>query len=238
MLRTGFLYLLPCLLMLAGCTGFSESAKFGLNEGYYKEKGKGSDRLVYIYASEDTLVAYPAQRKENRLLVDTSAAVSLAFPAVEQGRGLAPQTYHEYSFDLDVLAIPFKYRPVSEGHPRQLGTQFSGALYAGYRTDRYRIRYQPTPLGLAQRRITHYGYSIGLFSGIGAEPINPWVTLDRYAGEYDGVVWMNGIAAIVGVNSFTFGLAIGADWLLDRNRSIWIYQTKPWLGLAVGLNLN
>lgn len=238
MQRTGILYLLLGLLMLGGCAGFSESAKFGLNEGFYKEKRRDSNRLVYIYASEDTLVAFPAQRKDASLLVDTSAALSLAFPAVEQGSGPAPQTYHEYSFDLDVLAIPFKYRPSQQGHPRQLGTQFSGALYAGYRTDRYRIRYQPTPLGLAQRRITHYGYSIGFFSGVGAEPINPWVTLDRYAGEYDGVVWMNGIAAIAGINQFTFGLAAGVDYLLDRNRRIWIYQTKPWLGLAVGLNLN
>lgn len=226
------------MLLLGGCTSLSESAKFGLNEGYYKEKRKGNDRQVYMYATEDTLVAYPAHRREDALRVDTTAAAALIFPAAAQGNGLSPQTYHENSFDLDVLAIPFKYRPARNEHPRQLGTQFSGALYAGYRTDRYRIRYRSTPLGIAHRRITHYGYSIGLFSGIGAEPINPWVTSYRYADEYDGVVWMNGLAAIVGINSFTFGLAVGADRLLDSNRNSWIYQTKPWLGLAVGLNLN
>ncbi|EMR01129.1 hypothetical protein [Cesiribacter andamanensis] len=232
------LFSLVCVQMLAACSSLSESAKFELNEGYYKEKRLGADRQVYVYASEDTLVAFPVQKRGEQLAVDTAAATALAFPAVASGQGLPAQTYHAYSFDLDVLAIPFKYRPTTVGHPRQLGTQFSGALYAGYRTDRYRIRYRHTPLGIAHRRITHYGYSIGLFSGIGAEPINPWVTRNRYADEYDGVVWMNGLAAIIGINSFTFGLAIGADRLLDRNRSIWIYQNRPWLGLAVGLNLN
>jgi hypothetical protein len=68
--------------------------------------------------------------------------------------------------------------------------------------------------------------------------MNPWVTRDQITSEYDGIVWLNGIAGIVGFNNFTFGFAISIDHLLDHNHKVWIYQGKPWLGLTLGLNLN
>ncbi|AHM60110.1 hypothetical protein D770_09265 [Flammeovirgaceae bacterium 311] len=227
------------LLLMCACKSFSENAKFELNNGYYKAREEGgADRRVYVYANEDTLVAFPLVRQGGRSVPDTSGRTALLFP--KSKRDTLPDTYtlHEYSFDLDVLAIPLKYRAKTAGAPRQLNTQFNGALYAGYRTDRYRISYEPTPLGIADRKIDHFGYSLGYFTGIGVEPINPWVTNDQYPGEYDGIAWMNGLAVMVGVNSFTFGLGVGVDYLLDGNRKIWIYQGEPWVGLTLGLNLN
>lgn len=240
--KTCYYYLLAfiSLLLSTSCTSFQESAKYELNNGYYKVRAEGGeDQKVYVYINEDTLVAYPLIEKVKPARLDTSSSAALAFPEVISSTNLyQPQIFHEYSFDLDVLAILFKYRPKSESLPRQLNTQYNGALYAGYRTDRYKVFYKPTPLGIADRSVTHYGYSVGLFSGIGTEAINPWVTNDKFPGEYDGMVWLNGVAAIVGINQFTFGLSVGIDYLLDSNRNIWIYQGKPWVGLALGLNLN
>jgi hypothetical protein len=68
--------------------------------------------------------------------------------------------------------------------------------------------------------------------------MNPWVTENQITQEYDGVVWSKGIAGIIGIDNFTIGLALGWDHLLDKNKNYWIYQGKPWLGLAFGLNLN
>lgn len=51
-------------------------------------------------------------------------------------------------------------------------------------------------------------------------------------------MWSKGIAGIVAINGFTVGLTFGFDKLLDKNRTVWIYEEKPWFGLAVGLNLN
>ncbi|MDX5480835.1 MAG: hypothetical protein LPK07_04055, partial [Hymenobacteraceae bacterium] len=65
-----------------------------------------------------------------------------------------------------------------------------------------------------------------------------FVTQGAIGYEYEGMVWLNGIAGIVGVNNITLGLAVGLDHLFDRNRHDWIYQHKPWIGLAFGLNLN
>lgn len=233
------LTLVIILLLLSSCTSFKENAKYELNNGYYKAREEGGgDPRVYVYTNEDTLVAFPLVKQEGGIVLDTTGRAALAFPV--RSSGVAPATYtlHEYSFDLDILAIPLKYRASTEGAPRQLNTQFNGAFYVGFRTDRYRISYEPTPLGIADREINHFGYSLGYFTGIGVEPINPWVTKDQYPGEYDGIAWMNGVAAMVGVNSFTFGLAVGIDHLLDGNRNIWIYQGKPWFGLTLGLNLN
>jgi len=56
--------------------------------------------------------------------------------------------------------------------------------------------------------------------------------------EYDGFLLMNGVAGLVAVNKLTFGLGLGIDHLLDKNKKYWIYNHKPWLGLTVGLNLN
>ena len=68
--------------------------------------------------------------------------------------------------------------------------------------------------------------------------MNPWVTNNRIAIEYDGVVWTKGVTGIIGLNNFTTGLAVGWDHLLDRNMAYWIYQGKPWIGFVFGLNLN
>lgn len=232
--------IIPLLLLLLGsCRSFKESAKYQLNNGYYRASAENrKDRPVYLYVHEDTLMAFPVSRLQGERQIDTSRQHRQNFPEVSSGS--LPQKYiiKEYSYDLDVLAIPFKYRPREGEMPRQLTTQLNGGLYTGLRTDRYRISYESSPLGRNRRKITHYGFSIGILSGIGAETITPWVTRDQILGEYDGVVWLNGVGAIMGINNLTFGVAVGVDYLLDANRRVWIYQTEPWLGLTLGLNLN
>lgn len=232
--------LIPALLLLLGsCRSFTDNAKYQLNNGYYKAGTQGQAKQpVYVYVHEDTLMAFPVSRMEGQRQVDTSRKARHNFPEVLNSPDPEKFIIREYSYDLDVLAIPFKYRPREGDMPRQLTTQLNGALYTGFRTDRYRISYESSPLGRSRREITHYGYSLGILSGIGAETITPWVTRDRIPGEYDGVVWLNGVGAIIGINNLTFGMAIGFDYLLDANRRVWIYQTEPWFGLTLGLNLN
>lgn len=238
MLMRNLLYLLT-ILLLPSCRSFTESAKYELNNGVYRQKtAKQNNVPVYVYTTEDTLLAIPLRKRKKEWQIDTSFSAPQAFPERTSSRPPARHVFKEFSFDLDLLAIAFKYRPTEAGMPRQLNAQLNGTLYAGFRTDRYKIRYQLSPLGIAERRTTHYGYSIGLFTGFGTEYITPWVTRDRYPGEYDGLVWLYGIGGIVGINNFTFGIGIGMDQLLDRNRKIWIYQGEPWLGLLLGLNLN
>ncbi len=108
----------------------------------------------------------------------------------------------------------------------------------GYRTDTYVLHYKDSPLGISKRNITHFGFSFGGYMGMGGTAMNPWVTNDQIALEYDGVVWTKGLAGIIALNNFTTGLALGWDHLLDKNKKYWIYQGKPWIGFVFGLNLN
>ena len=40
------------------------------------------------------------------------------------------------------------------------------------------------------------------------------------------------------LDKVNFGLNTGMDFLLDKQRKTWIYQSKPWIGISIGLNMN
>lgn len=144
---------------------------------------------------------------------------------------------YRYTFDIDVLTVPFKIRPAVKGFPEQLNANFDAALYLGRRLDSYTI--ENTRKGKSKKtRISGIGYGYGGFVGIGSVTMNPYVTNQRIDYEYDGFVLNGGIAGIFDAKKFNLGLAVGADFLVDKNRRNWIYQGKPWVGVLFGINLN
>ncbi len=147
-------------------------------------------------------------------------------------------SFKKNTLDLDFLTIPLKYRPKQLNVPSQLNATLNGAVYIGYRTDLYKVSYSKTPLNSNIRNINHYGFSFGFLSGLGNTAMNPTTTFDNISTEYDGIIWTKGIAGIFAINNLTAGLTLGFDNLLDQNRKFWIYESKPWLGLTFGLNLN
>lgn len=147
------------------------------------------------------------------------------------------RVFTKSSFDIDFLSIPVQIRPKQAHVPPQLNYSLSGAVYIGRRVDRYAISYAPTPLGY-HRRTSHYGLSFGGIGGISSVFISPTNTAFHQQMEYDGLALTGGLAVILGVNQFSFGLIAAVNYLPDQNRDIWIYQTRPWVGLGLGLNLN
>ncbi|MCE6991868.1 hypothetical protein [Dyadobacter sp. CY323] len=141
-------------------------------------------------------------------------------------------------FDVDIMTIPIKFRPSTSSFPKQFSNHLNGDVYLGYRTDLYRLSFEKDPIGRIHEKVKHYGLSGGFMTGFGLTPMNSWVTNNGINIEYDGLVWSKGIAVIMGLEKFTFGLIGGIDHLLDENKQLWIYQGKPYVGLAVGLNLN
>jgi hypothetical protein len=229
--------LLTCFI--TSCSTIKESSKYQLVDGVYKARIFDIKKTrVYLGVSEDSITVFRLNNNRKQFNIDTLQSLTLSLPAVQHDTLFNPYSFTQRSFDLDVLTIPFKYRPAAADLPNQLNTNFNGALYVGFRRDIYRLTYKKAPFNISKRKITHYGYSVGLFTGLGSTAINPWVTRDQITSEYDGVVWLKGMAGIIGINNFTFGLAIGVDHLLDRNHKVWIYQNKPWVGLVLGLNLN
>jgi hypothetical protein len=141
------------------------------------------------------------------------------------------------TFDLDVLTIPFKIRPSVAGFPEQLNANFNAAMYFGRRVDRFTIETDRKGRS-AKTHLRGTGYGYGGFIGLGSEAVNPYVTRQRIDYEYDGFVINGGVAGIYDAKRFNLGLALGADFLIDRNRRDWIYQGKPWIGVLFGINLN
>ncbi|SFC06888.1 hypothetical protein SAMN05421780_102461 [Flexibacter flexilis DSM 6793] len=226
-------------VLLGSCSVLQNMSKKGLGNGFYNEQSSSKERRkVYIDIQDDeTICAYATKNNNGQLVIDTSQACQLYSQELKKD---LTQTIilSKPSFDIDFLTIPLKYRPKQTDVPAQLNANLNGAFYFGYRTDKYVINYNATPVGKANRNINHFGFSMGAFTGIGTTFMSPTNTNNHLQQEYDGIVWSKGIASIFAANNFTVGLSVGFDNLLDKNHNIWIYQTKTWLGLAFGLNLN
>jgi hypothetical protein len=218
-------------LLMGSCTILLDAPHETLSDGFYTRTIPGAENQeVYLHWDDDVLRLF----RPRQPLADPLEILPEGKPDVTE----TEVTLVQPSFDLDFMTILFKYRPKTSGLPRQLNSDLSGALYVGYRRDVFNIHYEEALPQLHHRRISHFGYSAGFFTGFGATAMNPWVTNEQLIQEYEGVVWSNGLAAIIGVNQFSLGLALGWDMLLDENRDYWIYNGKPWFGLTLGLNLN
>jgi hypothetical protein len=225
------------LFALFSCETLKQSSKYQFTEGYYNVKS-GGDRIGKVYAltASDSIKAYRKIDLE-REKIDTTKAILIAFPP-QKPNGFQPHSFRRTTFDVDVLTVLFKYRPSVKGFPPQFNASFNGAAYFGYRTDTYKLSYSKTPMHVFNRRITHYGYSFGVFTGFGTARIDEYVTNNALSIEYDGLVNLTGVAVILAVDKLSFGITCGEDHLLDKNARLWVNNGMPWLGISLGLNLN
>jgi hypothetical protein len=232
-------YLFLISLATISCSAYKETVQYEIIDGIYTSKilDRKSEK-VYIDNEPDLLYVFPVVKKNEYFLLDTLKRNYLSFPQRQTATPLERQTFRIHEFDLDLITIPFKFRMETAGVPPQLNTNLNASLYFGYRSDWYTLNYKQNELGLFDRFTKHYGITLGFFSGFGSTLINPWVTNDQVAIEYDGVVWSNGLALSFAIDYLTIGLGLGWDNLMDNNSSKWIYQNKPFFGLVLGINLN
>ncbi|REA58016.1 hypothetical protein DSL64_21765 [Dyadobacter luteus] len=221
------------------CRALKDSPKYKLTDGIYITRNAGKKVTVYVENTEDSVLVYSLPSgKQTKPGSAKLMKPKMIFPRAGVDEEIASSKYRKNTFDLDVLTIPFKFRPSTSTLNTQLSNHLNGALYLGYRSDTYELSYKSNPIGKVNQRITHFGFSAGLATGIGSTPLNPWVTDDNITDEYDGFVWSKAVCILMGVEKLNFGLALGIDHLMDSNRQFWIYQGKPYLGLTVGLNIN
>ena len=223
---------------LTGCTVLDNS-KHSFNDGIYQTKRFSKKSKVYVLKiDDDTLAVFPVKEFKDSTAIMTKDRVNYMGTQRKFKDGKAVHNFYRPSFDLDVMTIPFKYRPVTSILPNQLDANFTGAIYGGYRIDNYRVTYQRTPLNNYKQKVKHIGYSAGFFAGIGNSLIDEYSLTNHFDTQYQGVLLSTGIAANVAVGNFTLGISIGADNLLDQNKRYWTYEGKPFIGFTVGLNLN
>ncbi|MCF0069544.1 hypothetical protein LZD49_03615 [Dyadobacter sp. CY261] len=233
------LLLFFCLgLIFSSCQALRDSPKYKFNDGVYKTRDNGRKEWAYIENKDDSIFVYRLAKGFRRAAVPVKRPKPKVYPGTSSEKVIEASRYWKQSLDVDVLTMPFKFRPARSSFPRQLSNHLNGALYLGYRNDVYELAYKQNPIGQVSQQITHLGFSVGLATGVGVTPMNPWVTKDSISVEYDGFIWTKAVSIIFAVDKLNFGLALGVDHLFDSNRKYWIYQGKPYLGLTVGLNLN
>lgn len=239
-LRSGILLASACFTLIgSSCSSIKNPSKIGLGEGVYRSSIEGSKaQSLYLEENGELLDFYPIENRDREWSGSQSQSplitINKANPEFSQKLHLMKK-----SFDLDLITIPIKYRPAAAQVPSQINSVLNAAAYFGYRMDYYQLDGTKTnPIGKINLAIDHFGFSLGGFLGIGNSELSPTTTLGNIPLEYEGIVLSKGIAAIFAVNKFTMGIGLGWDNLLDSNRSFWIYQNKPWLGLAIGINLN
>jgi hypothetical protein len=230
-------YLLIGFVLLNSCSIIRKSPKTEFKDGFYIQNLNNKKQIVYVNIEHETLRIHPTKTNIHHRIIDTTQ-VCLYYQKQMNSDYKNFTSFAKHTLDIDFLTIPLKYRPSEKGVPSQLNTNLNGAVYLGFRTDNYKVSYEPNHLGKVDRNINHYGFSMGTFSGFGNTAMTPTTTKNAISIEYDGILWTKGIAGIIAVNNFTVGLSVGFDNLLDNNNNNWIYESKPWFGLAFGLNLN
>lgn len=218
-------YISLCFIIgfLSSCSSLTNIPESQLSSDYYDFRQPGSRYTkVYVDVKEDSLIIIPIDKNK----VGSSPI-----------KDAANQSFLRKSFDIDVLTVPFKFRPSTNNLPRQLTVDFNGSIFLGYRLDRYKVLFNKTPVGTV-KKLRHRALTMGVFGGLGTSSITPWTTNNQTTDEYNGLILNRGLSLMAGVNNLTVGVGVGWDYLTDRDKDIWIYQNKPWYGLTLSLNLN
>ena len=226
------IFFIVYLLVSVSCSVIEKSSQHGFGNGYYKFKttnllaGK-----VYVKMDDQKLDVFSESESEKK---NPSPILSLS----DADTLSVPVEFIKKSLDIDLTTILLKYRPSVKELPAQMITDFNMAIYAGWRHDKYFIKNNGNDVGKGLEHIIRRGYDFGIFAGPGTTSINPFSTMNMVENEYNGMILQYGLAGFLESNVASFGIAAGFDYLLSRDRKIWIYNNQPWFGLIIGIALN
>jgi len=221
------------IVFFTSCSTLEKASIHGFNSGYYKLESEKKAHKVYLNITDDKIDVY--QQTENKPGKD----IFLSIPFASSDSMLKmPLIFKKQSLDIDITTVLLKYRKSVYGLPGQLTSEFNASLYAGWRYDNFKIVRKMDPLGNSYHKIISHGYDIGFFAGPGVTQISPFTTQNKSDNEYSGMIIQTGIAGFLETNIASFGIAMGLDYLLNRDREIWIYNNKPWVGFIVGIAFN
>jgi hypothetical protein len=228
-----FSIIIAGVALFTSCNTIEKASEHGFNSGYYKLDSAKKISLVYVDVNEEKIDVY--NQRDKKIDRNKFLSIKVKNPDSFQTDLLK---FRKQSLDIDLTTVLLKYRPSVYGLPPQLTTDLNFSLYAGWRFDTYKIISKMDPLDKPYLKISNMGYDFGIFAGLGSSNINPFTTNYRTTDEYTGMIFQTGISAFLESNIASFGVVVGLDYLLNRDRAIWINNNKPWAGLIVGIALN
>ena len=225
------------LLLTAGCVSLGKLSRHDFDSGFYKLKVPGSKSShVYTEVVDDSVIVYPVVTEGKKDFPNTSMGMGLKTSRVKPDNYFFKSTFISNSLDLDLTSILFKSRHSRDDVPNQFSADLDLALYLGFRKDFYKIVAPIQTFDQGNSKIRQIGFDLGVFAGIGSTPVNPTVTNNKVTQTYDAMIFQKGIAGFISINRMSFGLALGYDNLFDKNKSSWIYNQKPYIGLIISVS--
>jgi hypothetical protein len=227
-----------CLwLLLSGCASLGKLARHDFESGFYTLKVNGTrPSHVYTEVSEDSVIVYPVTYLGNKSVPNISSSFGTRISRTKPDNYLYHSCFTKNSLDIDLTSIIFKSRHSMDDVPNQFSADLDIAIYMGIRKDFYKIVSPVNPIHEEKSYIRQIGFDFGIFAGIGSSPVNPTVTNNKVNQEYDAMIFQKGFAGFISINKMSVGVAVGFDNLIDKSRSSWIYNQKPYLGLIISVS--
>lgn len=144
--------------------------------------------------------------------------------------------YRDYKFVLQAISVPLKFRKATEnlGYATESGTNiaFGGGLKWSYN------RYDANKSFLGQKT-NSLSFTPGLMFGVGATDIKANITASPTFKDRKEPIFSFGGFFMLGFNNINIGFVIGKDLALKEGRKAggWVYDSKIWTGISVGLDL-
>lgn len=222
------------MFLSVSCASVGKVTRHDFDSGFYKLKTQKADpSKVYLNVIEDSILIYPLRNDGNKDFPDTSSFTGIRISKIRPGDYFYKSCFIKKSFDADLTSILFKYRHPRDDVPGQFSADLDFAVYIGIRKDLFKIISPVYPLKEEKSSIRQIGLNLGIFAGIGSTPVNPTVTNNLVNQEYDAMIFQKGVAGFISFGQMSLGLAVGFDNILDKSKSFWIYNQKPYLGLII-----
>jgi hypothetical protein len=232
-----FVLLIYVALALNSCVPIEKFERHDFTSGYYKLKTQGNEPTrVYTKVEGDSLDVYPVIKEGKNESPDISSLKKVTVNKIQTGNYFYRSCFIKNSVDVDLTTVILKYRPAISGVPKQLNSNVNAAIYVGFRKDYYKAIPYRSPLKDEISFIRQIGFDAGFFGGIGLTFMSPTNTDNNITQEYDGMVFQKGVAGFVTFDNMSVGVTIGFDNLLDKNKTCWIYNQKPYIGLVIGIS--
>jgi hypothetical protein len=220
---------------LYSCTPTGLVARHEFGSGYYILKTEKSGlSKVYADVIDDSLILFQMKSGASDV-VDTESGKGTLISSIKPDDELYGGRFIKSSVEVDLSTIPVKLRPSASGVPFQMNSNLNAMIYMGARKDFFLIKSLDSPVNGISSSVRQIGFDFGIFAGFGITAVNPSVTNGITSVEYDGIVFQKGIGAFFTVNYISVGITLGFDNLVSSDSKNWIYNNRPYLGLALGI---
>lgn len=199
-------------------------------DGIKSAMPKESDyRLPYKYEYDGKFIGV----MDAKSWLDTSAFID---PSYALGK---PFRYWNAQIVFQSITVPFKIRPKLGDRPYEVTTGVNVGVAIGRRWNFTRVKpiYNVPGKKMVGYLDNQFSFALAFFSGLTTIKLTPSNTDEMVTMEKTVLGLDYGIAGTIGINKLNLGLALGWDSGFGKEATHWNYQTRPWFGVIVGLEL-